>query len=68
MEKKINYITFKIDLTETSISVSTIDKNKKEELIALIPGIQTYPINIKFDKNEIKVCQQNTNENTMRAL
>ena len=57
MSEQINYITLKITLTETSISVSTI-KDKKEEFIELIPGIQTYPINIRFNKNEILVSQK----------
>lgn len=60
------YFTLKIQLTQTTISVSVIDEqNKQEEIIELIPKIKEYPINIEFNKNEIIVCQQNKiNKNT----
>ena len=64
------FITLKIQLTQTTISVSVIDQqNKQEEYIELIPGIKEYPINIEFNKNEIIVCQQNElNENTFTNI
>ena len=36
----MNYITFKIKLTQTTISISTINKQNKEEYIELIPGVK----------------------------
>ena len=53
-----NFITLKIKLTQTTISVITIDKQNKEQFIELIPNIKEYPIDIQFNKNEIYVCQQ----------
>ena len=67
MSNKINYITLKINLTETTVSVSTIKANK-EEAIELLPGIQEYPINIEFDKNEIYVSQKEIKETTISGF
>ena len=53
-----NFITLKIKLTQTTISVITIDNQNKEQFIELIPNIKEYPIDIQFNKNEIIVCQQ----------
>ena len=58
MTKQINYITLKIDLTSTTITVSIINKQKQEHFIELIPGIKQYPLNIEFNNNEIIVCRQ----------
>ena len=55
MTKQPNYITLKIKLTPTTISVSSTNQEKQEEIIELIPGIKEYPINIQFNKNEIIV-------------
>ena len=60
-----NFITLKIDLTSTTITVSIINKQKQEEFIELIPGIKQYPLNIEFDNNEIIVCQQQPTQNTI---
>ena len=57
----MNYITFKIKLTQTTISISTIDSQNKEEFIELIPGIKEYPIDISFNKNEISICKNESN-------
>ena len=53
-----NFITLKIKLTKTTISVITINKQNKEQFIELIPNIKEYPVDIQFDKNEIIVCRQ----------
>ena len=58
MTKQISFITLKIDLTSTTITVSIINKEDQEEFIELIPGIKQYPLNIKFNNNEIIICQQ----------
>ena len=56
-------------LSQTTISVSVIDQqNKQEEPIELIPNIKEYPLNIEFNKNEIIVCQEETNENTITGF
>ena len=52
------FVTLKLYVRETSIKVSTIDENKKEEYIQLVEGKEEYPLSIKFDKNEIHVCQE----------
>ena len=57
----MNFITFKIKLTETTICVSTIDSQNKEEYVELIEGIKEYPIDISFDRNEISICKNNSN-------
>ena len=57
----MNYITFKIKLTQNSISVSIINKLKKEEFIELNEGIKEYPIDISFNKNEISICKNQSN-------
>ena len=46
----MKFITFKIDLTETTIQIN---------------NGPIYPLNIQFNKNEIIVCQQETNDNTL---
>ena len=52
MTKEIKYITVKLALTQTTISVSVIDQqNKQEEPIEIIPNIKEYPLNIEFNKN-----------------
>ena len=65
MTKQINYITLKIKLTSTTITVSIINKQKQEQFIELIPGIKQYTLNIEFDNNEIIVCQQQPTQNTI---
>ena len=67
---QIKFITLKIQLTQTTISVSIIhQQTNQEEIIELIPQIKEYPINIEFNKNEIIVCQQNEiNENTFTNI
>ena len=60
-----NFITLKIDLTSTTITVSIINKQKQEEFIELIPGIKQYPLNIEFNNNEIIICQQEPTQNTI---
>ena len=65
MEKEITYFTLKIKLTETSVSVSTINPEKKEEIVEIKQGIKNYIVNIGFHKNEIQVCQPETTENTL---
>ena len=54
----MKYITFKIKLTQTSISVSTIDNQNKEEIVELNEGIKEYPIDISFNKNEINLFEE----------
>ena len=49
----MKFITFKIDLTETTIQIN---------------NGPIYPLNIEFNKNEIIVCQQETNENTLTGF
>ena len=67
MTKEINFIAFKIDLTETTITASFINNKNEEEFIHLNPNDNTnnFPINITFNNNEISYCQQETNENTI---
>ena len=57
----MNYITFKIKITETTISISTIDNQNNEEFVELNEGITEYPIDISFDKNEIIICKNKSN-------
>ena len=68
MEKEITYFTLKIKLTETSVSVSTINPEKKEEIVEIKQGIKNYIVNIGFHKNEIQVCQPETTENTLTGF
>ena len=68
MEKEITYFTLKIKLTETSVSVSTINQDKREEIVEIKQGIKNYIVNIGFHKNEIQVCQPETTENTLTGF
>ena len=66
MTKQNNFITLKIELTETTIQVAVINKQKEEEFIHLNSNnLNIYPLNIEFNNNEIIYCQQETNENTI---
>ena len=63
----MNFITFKIELTETTIQGKII-KDTKEEYIQLDFGIFEYPLTIEFNNNEIKVCQDEINDNTITGF
>ena len=67
MTKQNNFIAFKIDLTETTITASFINNKNEEEFINLNPNDNknSYPINITFNNNEISYCQQQQTENTI---
>ena len=62
------FVTLKIELTATTITVSIINKDKKEIPIQLRENQTTYPLNIWFNKNEIVVCQQQQNENAISGF
>ena len=64
----MNFIAFKIELTETTIQVSIVNQNKEEEVIQLQEGIIEYPLNIEFNNNEINVCQKEINDNTITGF
>ena len=52
------FVTFKIYLTDTILKISIINESGKEQIIKLNQEKDKYPISIKFDRNEIEVCQE----------
>ena len=70
-EIQIQYFSLLIEIDKENIQVKIINnKEKKEEIIELYNlHQQKYPINIEFDKNEIKVCQENvSDENGLKGF
>ena len=67
----MNFVAFKIELTETTIQVSIIQKDNKEEFIQLADSNDNqtiYPLTIEFNNNEIIICQKEIHDNTITGF